>query len=42
MNRLRDSGVIIPAPSDERTQNQPAQGDQNSAKQMTTTLRRGS
>ena len=30
MNRLRDSGVIIPAPSDERTQNQPAQGDQNS------------
>ena len=30
MNRLRDSGVIIPAPNDERTQNQPAQGDQNS------------
>lgn len=30
MNRLRDSGVIIPAPNDERTQNQPAQGNQNS------------
>lgn len=30
MNRLRDSGVIIPAPNDKRTQNQPAQGNQNS------------
>ena len=28
MNRLRDSDVIFPAPNDERTQNQPAQGDQ--------------
>ena len=27
MNRLRDSDVIFPAPNDERTQNQPAQGD---------------
>ena len=50
MNRLRDSDVIFPAPNDERTQNQPAQGDQKfqnpappdiTAKQMTTTLRRG-
>ena len=28
MDRLRDSDVIFPDPNDERTQNQPAQGDQ--------------
>lgn len=29
-NRLRACSVIIPAPNDERKQNQPAQGDENS------------